>query len=238
MRAVITFHSLDDSGAVLSFPPRRFAAFLEGLVQAGTPILTYHELMTRDTGVTLTFDDGMRSVAQHALPVLRALGVPAHLFLTTGAVGRDNRWQSQPAHAPVFGMLDWDEVQACACGGLLIESHTRSHADLRTLSASRIAEECAAADDEIARRVGRVPRLFAYPYGLFDTRVKAAIAQRYDACFSTHMGYIGPRTDSLEVPRIDAYYLRPGWVRKALMSPLGRGYLMGRGWVRRCRGIR
>ena len=170
--------------------------------------------------------------------MLREHAVPAHLFLTTGSVGRDNRWRSQPGHAPVFPMLGWDEVQACAANGLLVESHTRSHADLRTLDDGQITDECAAADDEIAQHVGRCPRLFAYPYGLFDARVAAAVAGRYDACFSTRMAYIGERTHGADVPRIDAYYLRERWIQDRLLTWFGRAYLDGRGWIRKLRGTR
>jgi peptidoglycan/xylan/chitin deacetylase (PgdA/CDA1 family) len=235
MRAVLTFHSLDDSGAVLSFPPTAFARLVEGLVSDGVPIVTYSDLLRCERGVTITFDDGMRSVHEHALPVLREHGVPAHLFLVTGSVGGDNRWPSQPASAAAFPMLDWDQVLACARGGLLIESHTQQHPDLRRLETRQIVAECAQADTQIEMRVGRRPRLFAYPYGWYDAGVKAAIANRYEACFSTRMAYLDAQPDSTQVPRIDAYYLRPAWVRNRLMSPLGRRYLAGRAWVRAIR---
>ena len=81
----------------LAAPPAAFARLVTNLLAKGIPIVTYPDLLTRDRGVTLTFDDGMRSVHEHALPVLREHGVPAHLFLTTGSVGGDNRWPSQPA---------------------------------------------------------------------------------------------------------------------------------------------
>ena len=238
MRAVITFHSLDDSGSVLSFAPKRFAKFVESLARAGVPIVSYPELLKRDAGIAITFDDGMRSVHDIALPVLREHRAPAHLFLTTGAVGRDNRWRSQPDHAPTFTMLDWGHVQACAAQGVLIESHTRSHPDLRALTAPEIAEECAAADEQIALRTGRRPRLFAYPYGLFDARVTAAVADRYEASFSTRMAYLGSHVDPTQVPRIDAYYLQERWIQDRLLTRVGRGYLDARGWIRRLRGIR
>jgi peptidoglycan/xylan/chitin deacetylase (PgdA/CDA1 family) len=238
MRAVVTFHSLDDGASVLSFSPRRFAHFIESLLLAKVPVVSYGELLDRDHGVTLTFDDGMRSVHDAALPILREHRLPAHLFLTTDAVGRDNRWRSQPARAPTYAMLDWKQVEACAGGGILVESHTRSHADLRTLSNDQIDEECVAADTEIEQRVGRRPRLFAYPYGLFDARVVAAVASRYEACFTTRMAYLGLDTDRSQAPRLDAYYLQNRWVHERLLTRLVRGYLDGRGWIRSLRGIR
>lgn len=238
MRAVLTFHAVDDGSGVLSFAPRAFADLLGCLADAGIPVLPYAELLRSERGVTLTFDDGMRSVHDAALPVLREHRVPAHLFLTTASVGRDNRWATQPATAPTFPMLDWDQVQACAAHGMLIESHTHSHPDLRSLSAPAMAEECAAADRLIEQRLGRRPRLFAYPYGQYDERVAAAVAPQYDACFTTRMAYLGRQPERSRVPRIDAYYLRSRWVRARLLAPLGCAYLTSRAWVRELRGIR
>ncbi|WP_156686559.1 polysaccharide deacetylase family protein [Mycobacterium sp. Marseille-P9652] len=39
--------------------------------------------------VAITFDDGTRNLATHALPVLRELKLPAALFLATGPIGSD-----------------------------------------------------------------------------------------------------------------------------------------------------
>jgi peptidoglycan/xylan/chitin deacetylase (PgdA/CDA1 family) len=237
-RAVVTFHALADDADVLSFAPQRFAQWVRSLVERRIPIVDYHTLLRTGHGVTLTFDDGMRSVVEHAAPVLHEHRVPAHLFLTTGAVGSDNAWPSQPAAAARHRMLTWDEVQRCADHGMLIENHTHSHPDLRTLPADAIAEECTRADDEIARRVGRKPRLFAYPYGQHDTRVRQALAQRYDACLTTRMGYLPTAPDATQVPRIDAYYLRWPWAQAHCLSPAGRAYLGLRGCIRWLRGTR
>jgi peptidoglycan/xylan/chitin deacetylase (PgdA/CDA1 family) len=237
-RAVVTFHALADDADVLSFAPQRFAQWLRSLVDDGVPIVDYATLLRSARGVTLTFDDGMRSVVEHAAPLLRELRVPAHLFLTTGAVGGDNAWPSQPAAAARHRMLSWDEVQRCAEHGLLIESHTHTHPDLRTLPADAIGAECTRADEEIERRIGRKPRLFAYPYGQFDARVRAVLAPRYDACFTTRMGYLPAAPDASQVPRIDAYYLRWPWAQAHCLSTAGRAYLGLRAGMRWLRGTR
>jgi peptidoglycan/xylan/chitin deacetylase (PgdA/CDA1 family) len=47
----------------------------------------------------VTFDDGYRDVADHALPVLRARGLPAVVFVVTGAVGRSPlMWWDECSH--------------------------------------------------------------------------------------------------------------------------------------------
>lgn len=237
MRAVLTFHSVDDTGSVLSFPTRAFATLVDALARSGTPVVEFAELMSRDRGVTITFDDGMRTVHEHALPVLRDHHFPAHLFLATGFVGKDIGWPLRGGSAPRFDMLSWSDIEACAAGGIRFECHTQTHPDLRTLDVPAIAAECAAADDEIERRTGRRPRLFAYPFGFFDDSVRHALAPRYLACFTTRLGYLPRAADLSRVPRLDTYYLQsPRWHRD-LFGTSTRGYVGVRAAIRAVRGI-
>ena len=170
MRAILTFHSIDSSGSVLSYPRKTFVAFLSALDSAGIPVMTIGELLKPDTrcGVALTFDDGMRSVVTDALSVLREFAAPAHLFLSTNSVGRTNRWQGQPADAPIFDMLDWKDIEVLRSHGVYIEGHSVNHPDLRTLSDDEIEAECCVANEHIRRRLGSPPRYFAFPYGHCD----------------------------------------------------------------------
>jgi len=234
-RAVLTFHSIDDSGSVLSFPTRAFGELLEGIAASGTPVMRYEELRSAPNGVAITFDDGMSTVVDNALPVLRSLHLPSHLFLTTGAVGRDNRWASQPPGIEPMAIMDWGGVEACVSAGMSIENHTASHPDLRGLSAAAITEECATADEVIERCVGRGPRLFAYPYGYVSTTAREVAAARYEGSFTADMGYLHATADPHRIPRIDAYYLRSALMNGRLMSRSGQAYLGFRSILRAIR---
>src|SRR5258707_8203499 len=99
VRAILTFHSIDDTGSVLSYSLKTLDRLLLALQRSGIPLLDLDTLLRPQTktGVALTFDDGMRSVFTEALPILGNHSAPAHLFLTTGGVGMTNRWPSQPA---------------------------------------------------------------------------------------------------------------------------------------------
>lgn len=59
-------------------------------------VLPLHDALERmaahtlpDNAAVLTFDDGTRNLATHAAPVLRDLGLPAAVFLSTGPMGSD-----------------------------------------------------------------------------------------------------------------------------------------------------
>jgi peptidoglycan/xylan/chitin deacetylase (PgdA/CDA1 family) len=227
MRAVLTFHSIDESGSVLSYPSEMFERLLAALKRCGIPILDLDTLLQPSTlqGIALTFDDGMRTVFTRALPILRSYSAPAHLFLTTSVVGATNRWRSQPVGAPSFEMLQWSEIAALQEAGVRIEAHTARHPDLRRLSDANLREECESADEIIALRLGIRPRYFAYPYGLSDTRVRNFTRQRYCASFTTDLRELRRNEDKAALPRLDAYYLRNGVIFGNLRAFHARAYL-------------
>jgi peptidoglycan/xylan/chitin deacetylase (PgdA/CDA1 family) len=174
MRAIITFHSIDNSNSILSYSPGMFENLLNALAKSGIPICDLDSLLSSDNqrGVSLTFDDGMRSVFTSALPILKDHGAPAHLFLTSGFVSSKESEPRQPAQSPKFEMLSWKEVESLHSEGINIESHTANHPDLRKLTKQEIGKECQSADDIIEKRIGRRPKYFAYPFGYYNVPVK------------------------------------------------------------------
>jgi peptidoglycan/xylan/chitin deacetylase (PgdA/CDA1 family) len=243
MRAVLMLHSVDSSGSAISLAAPELRGLLDLIRSSGHSIVSLRELLETsapDT-VALTFDDGMASLAAEAAPMLSAEGVSATLFLTTGYVGRDNHWPSQPPSAPRLPMLDWGQVESLQAAGWAIEAHSLTHPDLRTLSDDELAEQLEAPRREIGQRLGRAPSAFAYPYGLLDQRVVDAVAQHYATALTTRMATLPAQVDPLRVPRLDSYYLRhPALQRLAGAlggfggSPLG-GWLAARGALRRWR---
>jgi peptidoglycan/xylan/chitin deacetylase (PgdA/CDA1 family) len=228
-RAVLTFHSIDDSGSVVSYPIKAFRQLIDGLAAAAVPVVTFQQLLQVEHGVTITFDDGMQSVHRHALPVLRANGFPAHLFLTTGAIGNGSLWS---AGSHQFEMLTWDEIGECANGGVTIECHTATHPDLRQLQPDEVAAECRRADDEIERHLRRRPALLAYPYGYHNPAVVRSVSGMYEACFTTRLAYFDNASARGTIPRLDAYYLQPAILRDNPLSTVSRTYLGLRSMVR------
>lgn len=255
MRAVLMLHSIDSSGSAISLTPDELRCLVAGVLRSGHAIVSLRELLetpTRDT-IALTFDDGVASLADLAAPILSEHGVAATLFLTTGYVGRDNHWPSQPASAPRLPMLGWDGVESLHAAGWQIEAHSVTHPDLRTLSPDALAEELDSPKREIEQRLGRLPRSFAYPYGLLDERVVEAVGQRYECAVTTRMASLPAapndsristtesetESDMLRIPRLDAYYLRQAAVQK-LPGGFGgtpfRALMALRGALRRLRG--
>ena len=238
MRAILTFHSIDDSGSVLAYRPRLFSTLLQQLGKLGIPVLDLDTLLAPATkhGIAITFDDGMQSVHRHALPALMEHNAPAHLFVATGAIGSETPWPLNPCDGHTFPMLSWEELEALQAGGVRIESHTHNHPDMRTLPVDRMEAECDQADSLIEQRLGRRPRYFAYPYGYHNRSVREFAGKRYTGTVTTELRSLGVNNDMAALPRLDSYYLQTHGMIRNLDTLRVRGYLALRNTMRNWRG--
>jgi len=92
--AVLMYHRVHPDPHVLNVHPERFAAQMALLRELGEPI-ALGDLVDRlrsgfplpSRAIVVTFDDGYRDNATHALPILKAHGIPATFFLTASHVG-------------------------------------------------------------------------------------------------------------------------------------------------------
>jgi peptidoglycan/xylan/chitin deacetylase (PgdA/CDA1 family) len=234
LRAILTFHSIDDSGSVLSFDGRLLDDLLNYLRKAAIPVHFLDDLLADDQpdGVAITFDDGARSIYETALPILNKYQVPAHLFLAAGVIGRDATWPCPVAGAPGPEMLNWDEVEALHTAGIRIENHTCNHPDMRKLSSGQMADECDQADEIIVSRLGRKPRYFAYPFGYYNESVCEVTRNRFSASLTTDLRMLGEDEDNAALPRLDSYYFRSRPLIGAFDSTAMRFYLKFRNILR------
>lgn len=239
MRAILTFHSIDSSGSVLSFDARLFDELLAVLAARQIPVLDLETLIggSTETGVAITFDDGMRSVYENALPVLSKYRAPAHVFLSTGAIGSGVSWPKEPANGiPSFDMLDWNEVERLHEAGIAIECHTHTHPDMRSLGRQQMQEECQQADDIISARLGRKPQFFAYPFGYHNREVRDFVRGRYSGTVTTELRQLRQGEDTAALPRLDTYYLQSSFKLRYINSGPMRAYLALRNRLRTLKG--
>src|SRR5581483_6893264 len=80
MRAILTYHSIDESGSVISVGRETFAAQAAWLASGRVRVTTVDELLALPPdadAVALTFDDGFQNFADTAVPVLERHGLRA-----------------------------------------------------------------------------------------------------------------------------------------------------------------
>ncbi|MEO6338603.1 MAG: polysaccharide deacetylase family protein [Caulobacteraceae bacterium] len=117
--------------------------------------------------VVLTIDDGYRSAYEIAYPLLRRFNVPATIFVYSDFLGaRDGLTPAQLKEMAQSGLVD-------------IQSHTKTHADLRWRKPGRPSpdylkrtqQELAAPREKLTPVAGSGLDALAYPYGAADTQV-------------------------------------------------------------------
>ena len=212
MRAILTWHSIDPSGSVISVAPDTFRAQLEAIRQIGLRVVGIPELLALPDdaeAVALTFDDGFVNFRTDAWPLLRSHGFPATVFVVSGHVGGDNRWRGRAdAGIPVLPLMGWDDL-AVLCGeGLTLGAHTRTHVHLTTLDDATLEQELTSVTREIAHRTGAPVDGLAYPYGDVDERVAAHTATHYAWACTTEYAVLGSASRRECIPRLDAWYFR------------------------------
>jgi peptidoglycan/xylan/chitin deacetylase (PgdA/CDA1 family) len=171
--------------------------------------------------VIITFDDGFRSCAEHAVPVLQAHGFTAVFYLVTGLMGATSRWMADVGvNLPLMG---WSAARQLAAAGYQCGVHTMSHPRLTTLDAKRrrieLADARKRAEDELGREISH----FAYPYGALDAAVRESVAAAgYVTACSTSPRLAHLRDDPLALPRLTMHGGEP-LVSFGLRIRTGRG---------------
>jgi peptidoglycan/xylan/chitin deacetylase (PgdA/CDA1 family) len=215
MKAILTYHSVDESGSVISTDPRTFRRHVEWLASGRVRVVPLEELPAwpeTEDAVALTFDDGLANVGEIAVPLLRDHGMTATLFVVTDAVGSDNRWlgRGDPG-IPVLPLLDWDALGRLAEQGIGLGAHGRTHADLGSLDAVATEHEIVASRARLAAELGIEARTFAYAYGRVTAAARDVVAREFRYGCTTRLATLRAGDDAALLPRLDSYYLRaPG----------------------------
>lgn len=219
MKAILTYHSVDDTGSVISVSPAQLERHLDALAASGARVVPLASLRDEpdDANVlSITFDDGFANFYTTAMPVLAERGIPATVFIVTGAVGGDNKWELRDSRArvPRLPLMSWDEIADAADRGFDIGGHGHAHrslAGLRRRDVEREVDECS---DLIEARLGAPPATFAFPYGDFDANAAAVVAKRFRLAVTTEFRALDSGDADVALPRLDAYYFRGGRIMR------------------------
>ncbi|MBI3736254.1 polysaccharide deacetylase family protein [Candidatus Sumerlaeota bacterium] len=242
---VITYHAIDDATSPLAISLERFRNQLRAWRQHGYNFLSIAEFASQmNSGelgggskeILLTFDDALESVYTRAFPLLQEMRIPAVVFLVADYMGKNNGWPSQPAHAPRWPIMSWQCAEEMGRYGIGFGSHTCAHPDLRSLSPPELARELEQSKMRIEDRLGVAVGSVAYPYGACNSAVCAAAERSYGFAFGTRLASCAEGNPRMNLPRLDAHYLRPAWVYQNVGSPRVRRYLALRRTIRSLRG--
>jgi peptidoglycan/xylan/chitin deacetylase (PgdA/CDA1 family) len=137
--------------------------------------------------VLLTFDDAYADLTTYALPVLKRHDFGAAVFVVTHHVGGENVWDRLRGSQP-HRLMTEDQIREWAGRGIEFGAHSRTHADLTTLSDREVQEEIDGSRDDLAAVTGQHVRAFAYPFGRTNEAVRNRVRAVFDCAFSCEAG--------------------------------------------------
>ena len=207
---ILLYHSVSDDPppwiAPFTVSPRAFAEHLDLVVASGRVPVTARQVVDAVRGgpplppaaVLITFDDGFADFVEFAQPALRARGLPAALFVTTGSLGPVNRSLLPPAE-----MMSLRQVVAAAREGVEIGAHSHTHPQLDTVPRAAAQSELARSRATLEDALGEPVTLFAYPHGYSDATVRN-LARRtgYTGAFAVRNALSSAADDPFGIARL------------------------------------
>jgi peptidoglycan/xylan/chitin deacetylase (PgdA/CDA1 family) len=251
---VVTYHRVAPVVPDLPAPahnvtPRRFRAQLAGLLSRGYLVWPLRQVLAhREAGEPLppkvfvvTFDDGYATTLHRALPVLRELGVPATVFVSTSFLDSDDpfpcdEWglaHAESAPLASYRPLRRSECRELAASGLVeLAAHTHTHQDFRGRPddfRSDLQTNVAALRDEFGIERPTFAFPFGCPYRGFAADDLVAAAKRCGVVcgLTTEAALVDPQDDPFRWGRCNAF---PWDTARTLAAKLGGWYA----WMPHC----
>lgn len=128
--------------------------------------------------VSLTFDDGLSTICDSAIPALDARGLVSTQYVNSGKLG-------------TAGYCTGSQITAASAAGHEVGSHSVSHPHLTQIPAAQLATELDGDRTALQALTGKAVTDFADPFGETNATVTAAVASRFASQRTTDVGYIG-----------------------------------------------
>lgn len=131
--------------------------------------------------VVITFDDGMKSVYDYALPIMSAAGIPGTAFVITDLIGSTH--EVSPGNPrPCMSSAELLDLQS---RGWEIGSHSATHADFTSITIEQARDEFSRSKSTL-EGLGISVDSFAYPYGSFNSNTVETGTEYYKRQRSTY----------------------------------------------------
>jgi peptidoglycan/xylan/chitin deacetylase (PgdA/CDA1 family) len=185
---VFQYHSVSDSPpswiAPRTVAPAAFLEQLRIIADSGLAVVPLRRLVAAIRGgpplppraAVLTFDDGFADFYWTVVEQLAQRDYPSTLFVTTGAIHAPGD-VPRGSLLPEAEMLNWRQLSGLDAYGVEIGGHSRTHAQLDTLSGRALWEEIVLCKRELEEAVGHPVTAFAYPHGYSSAAVRRKLGR-------------------------------------------------------------
>ena len=203
---VLVYHHVSNTmPPSTSISPERFIAHMDYLEKNNYHIVPLIELTEKlrsgkelpDKTIAITFDDSYADVYTAAYPILKKRGWPFTFFVNTDAVGSGKLF------------VTWDQLREMSKNNVTIANHTTSHNHIVRLNEGespkqwliRITKEITNSQLKIEQEIGSAPKIFAYPFGEYNSDIKQLLKKLGYVAFTQQAGVLSLSTDLQILPR-------------------------------------
>ena len=183
---VLNYHQINSKDHnSLTVSTEQFAAQMDYLAENGYHTITPDEMADAlengtelpDNPILITFDDGYLDNYKNAFPILKQHDMTATIFLITDYVS------TYPNY------LTWDQAKEMQDSGIVLQSHTLSHVDLKPLSHEDMLYQLKTSKEALEWHLQNKVHYLAYPCGSYDASVMEATREAgYRGAFTVNYG--------------------------------------------------
>ncbi|MGS0681719.1 polysaccharide deacetylase family protein [Shewanella sp. 125m-7] len=204
---ILQYHHVSDSTpAITSVTPAQFKEQMQYLAENNfnvVPLSTVVEsIKAKKTlpakTIAITFDDGYRSIANTAHPILKQYKFPYTLFVSV-----------EPILKEYGEMMSWQQLISLSNEGAEIANHSWGHEHLIRKQAgesdaqwlARIEANILRTENAIAKATGQNLKMLAYPYGEYNEQIETMLEKHGFVAFGQQSGAAGPYSPLTALPR-------------------------------------
>ena len=150
-----------------------------------------NDIKLPENTIGISVDDADRSFLEVAWPLFKKFNFPVTLFVTTNTIANIKN-----------NYLTWDEIRLIQNEGVTIGSHSYSHSHLANFTSNQLLKEIENSNKIFMKEIGKIPNLFAYPYGELDIKFINILKEyNFKAAFGQHSGVINETSEIYFLPR-------------------------------------
>ncbi len=152
-------------------------------------IINDGDLPNKTIGISV--DDADKSFFEIGWPIFKKYNIPVTLFVTTGTIAKNNK-----------SYLNWDQIRKLRNEGVTIGAHSHTHAHMPDINIEEVRKEIELSNKIFLRELGKIPSLFAYPYGEANSEIIKLLKEyKFKVAFGQHSGIINETSNMYYLPR-------------------------------------
>lgn len=196
---VLNYHQVNDTKhSALTLSTDEFKEQMAYLHKEGYHTITLVQLyayVTQGTQlpskpVVITFDDGYVDNYHNVLPILKAYGMNATLFMISDAANTE-------------GFLSTAQLHHMEHNDFFVEGHTNHHHMLTKIDASQWEDEIDGGKRTLSTLMGKDIQYLAYPGGFNNEQIQTITKQSgYKMAFTVSPGTVQPGQNLYALPRL------------------------------------